>query len=247
MKITELKPRSNSQADLEVYIANCSSVVRDKAPKSAQKLFKRLLTESYGDTASRVLEFIPCTISKYQMDKKIQSQLFGFRSDKKYYTNARELLNWGWSLDEVLETVDFTHYKVFKCETPYFMYGQISTHNQLTTVSHSQRFGECTRGYWKPDEVKMSQAEWDEYVPSHAPLHLQSLMRDGAGIVRKEVWDRGSDMLQNRVFTIGGYMNNPNAWYHFIMQRTDKHTQLETVKFAQKLDKLLHPPEENDD
>lgn len=244
MNISELKPRSTSQDDLEVYIAHCSSVVRDKSPKSAQKLFKRLLTESYGGAASRVLEFIPCTIDKIDLT---HGQFFGFAQDKKYYTNARELLNWGWSLKNVLKTVDFTHYKVFKCETPYFMYGQISTHTQLTTVSHSQRYGICERGYWKPDEIKMTQKEWDAYVPTHSPIHLQSLMKDGYGIVRKEIWDRGADMLQNRVFTIGGYTNNPNAWQHFIEQRTDKHTQLETRKFAEEISKLLHPQEENND
>lgn len=228
------------KGDIQEYLAECSSVVRDKQPKSAEKLFNRLLKESYGDTASRVLEYIPCKLSLScsgcAKQLKENKQLFGFKDDKHYYTNAREMLNWGASLAHVLTKVDFTNYKTFKCETPYFIYGQVSTHNQLTTVSHSQRYAECDRGYWKPPEMDdMKQDNWNRTVEGLAPKDLVNFMKS-KGIVRKEVFDRGADMLQNRVFTIGGYTNNPNAWQHFLEQRLDKHTQLETREFT----KLLH-------
>jgi len=61
------------------------------------------------------------------------------------------------------------------------------------------------------------------------------------GVTRKEVFDRGIDMLQNRVFVIGGYTNNPNAWGHFLEQRLDNHTQLETREFTMLLDEQLKP------
>ena len=238
MKVEQIVPKSTSKKDLEEYIAELSSVVRDKSPKSAEKLFKRLLTESVGDKASRVLEYIPCKIKDLDVpsDRKVINQYFGFFLEFDYYTNARELLNWGWNMKDVLKTVDFTHYAVFKCETPYFIYGQVSTHNQLTTVSHSQRYADCDRGYWCPPEIaKNFKAEfWNNLCVNAKPSNLQSFMRD-AGITRKEVLDRGRDMLQNRVFVIGGYTNNPNAWGHFLEQRLDKHTQLETREFVELL------------
>ncbi len=242
MKVEQITPKSNSLEDLQDYIAELSSVVRDKSPKSAEKLFNRLLKESVGDKASRVLEYIPCHIPFKPLE--VNGQQFGFVDGGIYYTNARELLNWGWTLEDVLKTVDFTHYKVFKCEAPYFIYGQISTHTQLTTVSHSQRYAECDRGYWMPPEVETHlvenlcsndpQGEWDILIKMKSPIELKESMKR-YGITRKEVFDRGADMLQNRVFVIGGYTNNPNAWEHFIAQRTDSHTQLETREFVNLL------------
>lgn len=238
MKVELIVPNGTKRKDLEDYVAELSSVVRDKSPKSAEKLFKRLLTESVGDKASRVLEYIPCRVDmggKNLFEKT--NQLFGFIDKKTYHTNARELLNWGWSMKKVLEVVDFTNYKVFKCETPYFIYGQVSTHTQLTTVSHSQRYAECDRGYWMPPEVGgyMVQCKWNNVVRTFRPNELKEVMKK-FGVTRKEVFDRGVDMLQNRVFVIGGYTNNPNAWSHFLKQRMDSHTQLETQEFAN----LLH-------
>jgi thymidylate synthase ThyX len=233
MIVELIEPKGKSLKNLQEYIARLSSVVRDKSPKSAEKLWSRLLTESIGDEASRVFEYIPCKITKYNLDEKIRPQLFGFREGKTYYTNARELFSWGWSIEEILKTVDFTNYTVLKCETPYFIYGQISTHNQLTTVSHSQRYADCDRGYWKPEELdKMSQESWNNKVNTFRPKELTELMKKH-GVVRKEVFDRGRDMLQNRVFAIGGYTNNPNAWEHFMKQRLDSHTQKETREFVE--------------
>ncbi len=236
MKVEQITPKSNSLGDLQDYIAQLSSVVRDKSPKSAEKLFNRLLKESVGDKASRVLEYIPCKITIDKTPKEIR-QWFGFFSDDgtKYYTNARELLNWGWTLEDVLKTVDFTNYAVVRIEAPYFLYSQGSTHTQITTISHSQRYAECDRGYWCPPEVAKKlydegilevQPYWDVVIKDITPKELINFMKE-CGINRKEVFDRGADSLQNRVYIFGAYTNNPNAWGHFIAQRTDKHTQLE--------------------
>jgi len=248
-KVEEIKQPRNTLVSIQHYLAECSSVVRDKEIKSAEKLFNRLLTESYGNKASRVFEYIPVKVSLDKVWDYQHPQLFGFydMEQKYYYTTARELLNWGWTVEQMLEVVDFTNYKVFKCETPYFLYGQISTHNQLTTVSHSQRYAECNRGYWCPPEYvnllvrdkKLIQDAWNAIVTIHSPDELQNYMKNVLNIKRKEVFSRGSDMLQNRVFTIGGYTNNPNAWSHFINQRLDKHTQLETRVFTQKIKELI--------
>lgn len=252
--VESIVPKSNSLEDLQEYLATLCSVVRDKEPKSAEKLWNRLLTESCGNKASRCFEYIPCTILSNEVigggydgeTYTVTTQLFGFfdtgnmsKQHTTYYTNMRELLNWGWSIEECLEVVDFTSYKAFKCMAPYFIYGQVSTHTQLTTISHSQRYGTCDRGYWMPPEVRPHGGTdrkdwWNEQVESLSARRLKIIMKE-CGIVRKEVWDRGSDMLQNRVFSIGGYTNNPNAWEHFLDQRLDKHTQLETRDFVKML------------
>jgi len=241
MKIEVIKtPTKVTKKALQEYLAECVSVVRDKEPKSAEKLWDRLLKESVGGKPSRVFEYIPCTLPSIDYMGSFGfdlMQAFGFvTTDGKYHTNARELLNVGCSIKEILQYTDFTNYVAFKCETPYFIYGQVSTHTQLTTVSHSQRYADCDRGFWKPPEVGMSQDEWDKGIDHRwRRWELRKVMKD-AGITRKEVFDRGSDMLQNRVFTIGGYTNNPNAWSHFIKQRLDNHTQLETREFVKLFD-----------
>lgn len=242
MKVTEIT--CNGVCDLDIshaYISLCASVVRDKQPKSSEKLFNRLLTESIGNKASRVLEFIPCAIYSKHIGMYDSCQKFGFYQGGMYYTNARELLNLGFSVADMLRFVDFTNYRVFKCEAPYFIYGHVSTHTQLTTVSHSQRYSKCDKGYWKPKEcANIDQGVWDIGVGEMwGQALITQLMKDN-GVTRKEVFDRGRDMLQNRVFTIGGYTNNPNAWDHFIKQRLDSHTQLETREFAMLLSDALN-------
>lgn len=269
-ELIKAPPKSSSLGDFQNYIAECVSVVRDKTPKSAEKLWNRLLTESFGGTASRVFEYIPCTVPSsdaiYALtDGSVcissSTQLFGFFVEDdigivyKYCTTMRELLNWGWSVDQCLAVVDFTNYRTFKCETPYFIYGQLSTHNQITSVSHSQRYGVCDRGYWMPPEyldynlnhlkaptTNPYQDMWNSFVEETPPNTLKFYMKERLGIVRKEVWDRGADMLQNRVFTLGGYTSNPNAFPHFIDQRLDSHTQKETREFVQQLKELISEP-----
>ena len=233
--IRVIEPQGTSLEELQAYLADIVSVVRDKTPKNNAKLWDRLLTESYGGTASRVFECIPCKITKFELDRVIKSQLFGFMEHTFYYTNARELLNWGWSVEEVIKVVDFTNYKCVQCEAPYFIYGQLSTHTQITSISHSQRFAECDRGYWKPKEVIMSQEAWNLGVEHNWTRDELREKMKSSGVTRREVFERGSDMLQNRVFTLGGYTSNPNAWQHFIAQRTDNHTQLETREFVKEL------------
>ena len=65
-----------------------------------------------------------------------------------------------------------------------------------------------------------------------SPAELQQYMKS-KGVKRREVWARGSDMLETRVYTLGGYTNTPNGWQHFINQRMrDPHTQAETKELA---------------
>jgi len=263
-------PTDNSLESLQAYVAQCASVVFNREPKNHEKLWKRLMTEAYGGKPSRVLEYIPCAIehgSPIVAAIEIQpEQFFGFTDDSKYYTNMRELLNWGLSVEEILPLVDYSNYVAVKITCPYFIYGQVSTHNQLTSVSHSNRYSDANLGYWLPDEVRLYlecnyKTDLDEYlyelqtedfitndvdelwnymVLNLSPLKLQAFMKK-ANVVRREVWARGVDMLQTRVGTLGGYTSNPNAWPWFIKQRLlDPHTQLETRQLTEKIEEVLN-------
>lgn len=232
MKVTPIElPTDITSETLKQYLADCSSVVRNAQPKDNERLFQRLLKESFGDKPSRVFEYIPCKLSdaEFMYGSKQANQFFGFWDGEFYYTNARELLNWGTEWESIVDHVDFTHYRTVKVTAPYFLYGQASTHNQITSVSHSNRYTESGLGYWMPDESNQlhSQEEWDKMIPTVSPEKLQNYMKH-YGVKRREVYARGSDMLAYRVFTLGGYLNNPNAWPQFINQRLhDPHTQLE--------------------
>ena len=160
-------PSEINEASIKQYLADCSSVVRIKQPKDNDRLYDRLLKESYGNKPSRVFEFLPCIISNRIVARAV-NQYFGFRLGDMYYTTARELLNWGWRLEDVIAVVNFTDYRAVKVEAPYFLYGQASTHNQVTSVSHSNRYTEADLGYWFPIEFPT----W--YNPSeHGDMDLQ--------------------------------------------------------------------------
>ena len=222
------------------YIADCCSVVRNKQPRDSEKLFKRLMKESYGDKPSRVLELIPCEMEVSELNQLPKPiKYFGFTIDNIYYTNMRELLNLGFELDIAMGYIsDFRDYATFRITAPYFIYAQVSTHTQLTTVSHSKRYSKDRLGYWKPEEIDMSQDEWNDFVYNTSPYYLRDSMKN-VGITRGEILNRGADSLELRSFVIGGYTNDPSAWKHFINQRLDSHTQKETRELAKQIDKFL--------
>ena len=246
-------PKEISLESLQAYLAKCSSVVRNTEIKNPAKLWDRLMKESYGDKPSRVFEYIPITITEdAELEEPSVSsdyvQLFGVADQDSgtYYTNMREMLEMGYSAEQLLPYVDFTHYKAVKVTAPYFIYGQISTHTQITSVSHSNRYSQANLGYWMPNEIREywavrdylygistdRQAQWNDRVMHSSPAELQQYMKS-KGVKRREVWARGSDMLETRVYTLGGYTNTPNGWQHFINQRMrDPHTQAETKELA---------------
>jgi hypothetical protein len=83
------------------------------------------------------------------------------------------------------------------------------------------------------------QGFWDSKVQYSSPIERRGFMRR-IGVTCREVYARGSDMLQYREFTLGGYLNNPNAWPHFINQRArDPHTQLEMRELATMIEEVL--------
>lgn len=262
MKAELIKPPETiTDESIKQYLADCSSVVRDKQPKNNDALFKRLTKESYGNMPSRVFEFVPCKLTRQDImsQKPVPNQMFGFWTGLEdrsvepiYWTTARELINWGYNWEDILKKIDFTYYETVKIECPYFIYGQVSTHNQITTVSHSNRYTEAQHGFWYPDEFEKwfdpksipdtsIQDTWNFIVQNTPPVSLKNFMSKELGIKRREVWSRGYDMLQNRTATLGGFTNNPHGWEHFINQRKkDLHTQLETRELTGLISNIVN-------
>ena len=220
--------------NLNEYLAKICSVVFNKESKNSEALVKRLLIEAYNKTPSRPLEFVPI---KHNSAPNT-NQTFGFYDRGYYYSNAREWLNNGKSLEWCLERIDLTYYRTVKILAPYFIYQQLSTHTQITTLSHSQRYSEVNYGYFKPAEIRMGSVGWDNFVTVTPPKELKEFMKK-SGVNRKEIYDRGADMLQIRPFVLGVWLNNPNSFEWLFNQRTDKHTQKETCEVVEDIKKLL--------
>ena len=261
-RVEEVKPLPKkgihyNKEEIAKYISRIASTVYDRDEvMNPIKRFDKLMVEAYGDTASSVLGFVPCVLnSGDESDSYVKifgyfSKVNGDLNTTKYHTSLRELLKWGYSLEEALEYVDFTNYKAYKILTPYFIFGQISRHTEMNVISHSQRYAVSKHGYWMPDEFieyhnKSAtsdvdiQVMWDDIVSNTSPFELREFMKDIIGIKRKEIYDRGSDMLENRAWCLGGYGNNPYQWEWLINQRTDKHTQLETRDLVEGLREML--------
>jgi len=238
-------PKEITEESLAEYIAKLAGVVYDKDVKNPMKRFKALQSEAYGSSPSRMLEYIPCKIESRQGVVDIANstlrndgQLFGFFKDKTYYTNMRELLNWNWKVEWILEAVDFTDYKAFRCETPYMVYKILNTHSQLTTIPHSQKYTETDIGYWMPPGVYEVQETWNRNAQNWSKLDLSNYMK-ACGISRKEIYDCGFDSLQIKPFSIGGYTSNDNSWKWLLNKQSSKRAQPEIRDFVQLFKKEI--------
>ena len=252
-KIEKIKPMvENTIEELYRYIADVSGVVRDKEIKNPEKLFNRLTTEAVGGKASSVLAFVPVVLHRSKNQEFVDKffsrvydnkfvQYFGFIDNKedKYCTNMREMLNIGCTIDEILPHIDFTNYQAYKAMVPYFIYQQIRTHTQVNFLSHSQRYTDVDYGYYKPNEVDMTQEQWNTRVENTTPKELKTFLKNGCNVIRKEIYARGADMLKYRPFTMGFNTLNPNSWKHFKDERSTPHTQLETRNFVSQLSDIV--------
>jgi hypothetical protein len=209
---------------IKQYLADCVQV----ATQDSNELFNRLMKESYGDKPGRVFECVPCSVSIHNTKLPVVLnhdvlQTFGFGLGHFYYTNARELLNWGWSWNEVLGVIDFTDYRAVMVVAPYFIYSQFSTSNQITSIPSRNQHTTAGLGYWMPPEVEEhlsalgydAEDQWNVIVETYSPSKLRSYMRR-KGVMRREVFALGSDMLAYKAFALYGDTCNPNAWPHFI-------------------------------
>lgn len=234
------------------WIADTIYPIRGVQAKKPELTFERLLKESYGNSASRVMEYIPCKL--LHMVSKNPIKYYGFGYDSHYYTTGRELFNLGHDLDTILPMIDFTHYKAVRVKAPRFVYNQLQTHTNVTSVSFSARYNDGSREYWYPAEFfkyraqkgqsngiyNQYQKEWNRIVENSTPIQLRSFMKDELSIPRKEVYNRGADSLEYVEFTLGSFTNHPHYWEHFLNQRAeDSHTQKETREVAQLIKKVL--------
>ena len=248
--------------DIAEYLAKVTQVVYDKDEPSSypDRLLTRLAKESYGDTASHVLSFVPCILKGGDYDyfntlkentSPIILDYYGYEAitptapneqETIYVTSARELLNVGFSIEQVAKVVDFSYFRTVTMVMPNFAYAQLRTHSKVVMLQQSNRYTTSKYGYWYPPEFAdyylsnsnvsryemTSQEYWDNMVEHSTPTELTAFMKDELG-VKREVYSRGRDMLQIRVCSLGFDMLNPNSYQHFINERMrSSHTQQAT-------------------
>jgi hypothetical protein len=247
--VFKIEPPAEITANsIKEYIGKCTSQVRGVLPRNNDKLFKRLCTEAYGDTASRVLEYVPIVIPIERVNVYDFNKKFSFYKNGNYYTNLRNMINCKHKLEDVIHLIDFTEHRVIRVVAPLFVVNQMITHTQITSVMHSNRYTQSNYGYWYPKEFEgfyigngNLQDAWKSIVRSTDPDNLESFIKHTLGVKRREVHARGSDMLEFREVVLGGYKNYPLAWEWFINQRTkDKHTQLETRSTVEEIKKVIY-------
>jgi hypothetical protein len=106
-------------------------------------------------------------------------------------------------------------------------------------LSHSARYSEVNYGYFKPDEINIDRANWNFIVENMSKDAIKRFMKQN-GVKRREIYDRGSDSLKIRPFSIGFDVEDEYSWKHFFNQRgIDPHTQLETRDFVNELNKKV--------
>jgi len=254
-------PKEITKLSVAEYLAEVARVVYNRKEPSSKplNLLQRLMKESYGDTPSNLLSFVPCTLPAYIEGLRLdRGKLFGYFFGGMYRTSLRELLIPLDGIEEWLKYIDFDKYEVYHAEVPYFIYQQIRTHTQIQFVSHSARFTDVNLGYWYPEEWVSyfddvvnerktdkrliieygTEDAWSHFVENNSPADLERFMREVLQVKDRGVYSRGIDMLRIRPFTIGLDTVSPYAYQHFVNERTTKHTQTQTREFVEQLKEM---------
>jgi len=169
---------------------------------------------------------------------------FSYREDNKLYTNARTLLNAGIRYEDIpynKEDEINDNYFIAEVKTPYFVFAQLRTHGLLSQVAVSERVVEVDE-YWIPDdledrllELQSKENDLDfytyalinainmgndikSYLFNNLPVKTLTELLKKLGY-RKEVYNRFPNMVKYKTFIIGGWLNNPYQWGHFLLER----------------------------
>ena len=156
------------------------------------------------------------------------------------YTNARTLLNAGIKEENVPfnSPVDLANYFVVEVKVPYFVFAQMRTHGMLSQIAVSSRVTDTTE-YWLPEDLleRVSKSDLpikgylqtarNEEAANQALLDAFKIgfSNDaGKAILKKlgypkEVYNRVLSFMEYKTFIIGGWLNNPYQWGHFLLER----------------------------
>lgn len=250
----ELIDSSTANLDLEhrqKFLADCASVCRGKECSSNPKVtYERVMKESFGGKPGRPAEFIP-VVTDY--DFFIDDRFVNFSYDDSL--NYSTLRNLDYSFNKFNTPDKVADFKVFKLNLPMFVWAQIVTHTQISTMSQSDRICEV-HDYWLPTDLieRLNNSDevlgYDvvlqkhtkekflfEMINSFPQAEVQAVLRRLG--YHREVYSRFPYYAKYKTFMMAAWNNNPLTYQHFINERTTPHTQKETREVALAMKRLL--------
>ena len=156
------------------------------------------------------------------------------------YTNARTLINAGIKEEDIPfnRSTELLDYFIAEIKVPYFVFAQMRTHGLLSQVAVSERVVDVEE-YWFPEDLV------DRVSKSNLPIkavlqgakdkeeakaRLENMFLNGISVnagkgilerlgYKKEIYNRFPSFLKYKTFIIGGWLNNPYQWGHFLLER----------------------------
>jgi len=217
----------NEESRVEA-VATVASICYGKPPKDAEKLVKRLQTES-GGLPSSAFEFVR---SAWSPD--IESSLRNM--PKQVVEAAASDL-----FPTIIERTALEHranVAIFRIKVPIFIARQVMRHRSFSYQELSRRYSEADLEWWLPEgesfivRSTFSNVYWGQH------LAYQRLLEDG---VPRE---QARAVLGTGLYTEFWMMGNTAAWRNYFKLRLDPHTQKEHRELAVAMADLLkeHQP-----
>jgi len=169
---------------------------------------------------------------------------FSYLKDDWLYTNVRALVNAGINYD-LIPYEPTEGFNIIEVKAPYFVFAQIRTHGRLSQVAVSERVV-TEDEYWLPEDAleriketlekngidgincmslvyceRMLKARTQkDLIEIMLQLPIEKIQRllKAAGY-DKEVYDRWPNHLKFKRWVMGGYIQDPKQWPHFLLER----------------------------
>jgi len=182
------------------------------------------------------------------------------------YTNARTLINAGIEESRIPynRPIELINYFITELKVPYFVFAQMRTHGLLSQVAVSERVTEENE-YWLPEDIverisksnlpiravmQGSKNKDEAYERLYQAFFNGISINAGKEILKslgykKEIYNRFPSFLKYKTFIIGGWLNNPYQWGHFLLEReafekvSSSWTQEQTKEAAKAIRELI--------
>lgn len=191
------------------------------------------------------------------------------------YTNFRNVLNFynrfyaytkkGLDLLEEIfyDTDGYEDFKVLRIKAPMFVWAQFMTHTQLSKETQSDRVT-GQKDYWLPEDIvekikKYKESSLDPNLDSLEEINFSTILDLFLNVLSqnqvqtllkncgypREIWSRAPYYFKYKEFIMTGWINDPNAWGHLLLEREaypklhESWVQDETRKYADAIRKCL--------
>lgn len=217
------------------FIADCAAVTRGKDESSnVDATFNRLLKENCGEKG-RPFEFCPAVV--FNANKTIPAESVNryrhqFVENGKIYTTARSYI-----CGEVSKE-DLAKFVVIKGRVPRFVYTHLATHTQLSTMCQTSRLNLAKKKEFYM--MKDASPEIQDIIRRATTecKHVAKVLGEVEGIT-PEIANRFLPQTEYVDFIMSGWVNDEEAWNHFIELRTGSWTQQQTKEVAEAIKHLV--------